>query len=160
MFEQFSSLRRTALENVLLAWTMLSVLFGLYALLGGQVQIYRDTPEGMLLMFLAIGCAGWLLWHMRKPTSRILYLGIIYWALQIVSARLGMMPFAFSLGLKINYRVIDTPDLTIQIDLLAALTTYLFHVAADQRANNEFQAWKSAQNQPPSRSGDVPTPEE
>jgi len=126
MFEQFGSPRRTALENVLLAWTILSVLFGLYGLLGGQVQIYGSILEALLLLPLGIGCAGWLLWHMRKPTSRILYLGIIYWALQVVSARLGAMPFAFSLGLKINYRVIDTPDLTIQIDLLAALTTYLF----------------------------------
>lgn len=159
MFEQFGSPRRTALENVLLAWTILSVPLGLYALFGGRVQIYGSIPEGLLLVFLAIGCAGWLLWHMRKPTSRILYLGVIYWALQIVSARLGVMPFAFNLGLKINYRVIDTPDLTIQIDLLAALTTYLFYVAADQRANKEFQTWKSAQNQPPPSSGDVPTPE-
>ncbi|WP_139350155.1 hypothetical protein [Rhodanobacter sp. C03] len=162
MFEKFSPPRRTALENALLIWTILSVLLGLYTMIVARLDIYGGifgAIEGSLLMGVALGCAGLLVWHLRKPTSRILYFGIVYWALQIASVRLGDMHYAFSLGLKFDYRVIDTTDITIKIDLLAGLIAYLFYVAADHRAISEFQAYQNAQIQPPTTPQNIPASE-
>ena len=125
--------RKTELELVLFAWTALNVAIGVWVLLTGQLQVFGSGLLTFLPLAIGLPAAGFLLWRLLNPTRGILIFGTLFWALQIVSVLLPGALYKFRLGLSVDFRLTDSPNYAVAINLLAVVVTAMFAIAAASR---------------------------
>ena len=126
--------RMTKLELLLLAWTALNVVVGVWILLTGTFQIYGAGLLPFLPLAIGLPAAGFLLWQLLKPTRASLLFRTLFWALHTVSVRMPDALYKFRLGLSVDFQVTDNAEYVVAVNLLAVVVTVMFGIATARRS--------------------------
>ncbi|MGH8446302.1 MAG: hypothetical protein ACREVL_13605 [Solimonas sp.] len=124
---------RSGFELVLLLWTALQIPGFFYVLIAGPIRIWGSGWQVWLPMAIIIPAAFALLWFLRRPTTGVLLLGALYWAIQAVQVQLPNALYAVGIGFAIVVDIVNKPELIVTINIIAIVTALAFLAAALDR---------------------------